>query len=268
MVLTRQRIFCKLAGRLATGEPCHGGRCHARARRIPARSYRRHYQSQGSAQTENHSAQPRLPQTAVPALWAQRLSASPRKAGSARSGRFGLGSSTRCPSDLLRPSLLEMWKVFQRRHVGLGSSGQSLHVSRDRIGGAFGGGRRSALSGRKLALVAGPPRVCPLRHRPELGGGGGEKKAKPTSTPIISTGPWTASPGTSPPMNCTTGRTACCRSSTTALSSGLPTRSWTTIPARMTSGPSSVVFGRVGPAEVGVAGHYHRWFCLVSRADS
>jgi len=51
----------------------------------------------------------------------------------------------------------------------------ALHAPGHPPGGAVGGGGRPAVPGGLLAPVARPPRLCPLRHPPELGRGGGEK---------------------------------------------------------------------------------------------
>ena len=75
--------------------------------------------------------------------------------------------------------------------------------------GAAGDRRRPALSGGQLASLARPPSLCALRHNPELGRGGGGKKANGASTVSTWTGLWPRSAATWRPTRSTTGRSAC-----------------------------------------------------------
>src|SRR5205823_3244216 len=134
--------------------------------------------------------------------------------------------------------------LLYRRPVRPGRAQGPLHPSGRGFGRPVGGGRRLTLSGRQLASLARSPRLRPLRHHPELGGGQGGKRRPIASGPITSIGPSTASPGTSPLTSCTTDPSASCPSSITAPSSGCATRSSTTTRLSGTSGGSSAASGR------------------------
>ena len=84
-----------------------------------------------------------------------------------------------------------------------------VHPPRPAASGAAGDRGRPALSGGQLAPVAGSPGLRALRHDPELGRGGGGKKANGGSTVNTWTGPWRASAATWRPTRSTTGRSAC-----------------------------------------------------------
>ena len=72
-----------------------------------------------------------------------------------------------------------------------------------------------------LAPMARPPCLRPLRHHSELGGGGGKKGPKSVlGDEYLDEALADFSAATSPPMNCTTGPTACCRSWITTGSDG------------------------------------------------
>src|SRR4030065_649203 len=83
--------------------------------------------------------------------------------------------------------------------------------------------RRRSFDGPAMLAEAGapgaaPPAVGSVRHRSELGGGGGKKGPPNTSPRNTSIRFWTTSPATSPPMNCMTAPTVSCRLSTTITS--------------------------------------------------
>ena len=131
-------------------------------------------------------------------------------------------------------------KYFNADMTDLAVARQSLHPTRRRHRRPPGHRGRLAVSHRQLEPLARSPRVRPLRHDPELGRGRGGKRRRDGSTPTTSTGRCRTSRATSPPTSCMTGRSASSRSSTTAPSSGSPTRSWTTTPPAPTSWRSSV----------------------------
>src|SRR5919202_96096 len=108
------------------------------------------------------------------------------------------------PEDLppLRP-------MFRRRPVGLGRPQVPVHPPRRAPGRPPRRRGCLALPRRQLAPVARPPRLRPLRHPPELGGGGGGKNPGRGCTPPTSTTPWLTSAATWPPTRSTTGRSAC-----------------------------------------------------------
>src|SRR5439155_23854195 len=105
-------------------------------------------------------------------------------------------AAPRDPPHLLPAPLHPVPPLLYRRHVRLGRAQGPLHPSGRGRGRPVGGGGRLTLSDRQLASLARPPRLRPLRHHPELGGGPGEKSRPIASRPITSIGPSTASPGT------------------------------------------------------------------------
>lgn len=115
----------------------------------------------------------------------------------------------RSASDLFPASLQILRPLLQRRHAGSGRVRRALHPPRRRGRRAVCRRGRHALPDRLLAFMAGPTRLRPLGHDPELGRGGGEKKASGRSSGSTSTKRWQSSPGTSPSMNCTMARSAC-----------------------------------------------------------
>jgi hypothetical protein len=125
-------------------------------------------------------------------------------------------------------------QVLQRRLQRPGRPRKSLHEAGRRVGRPLGRRGRPAVSGGQLEPRARSPRLRPLGHHPELGRGRGGKRRPAASTPSTSTGRWPTSRATSRPMSCTTARSASCRSSIIAPSSGSPTRCSAATRSRMT----------------------------------
>jgi len=180
----------------------------------------------------------------LPALRTQRLPRSARSSHPPRLGQPLHRAATRHRRALLAALLLALPQVLQRRHGRSGRPRQPLYSPRHRHRRPAGRRGRLTLSRRRLDPVARSPRVRPLRHDPELGRGRGGKRRRGGSTPIIWTGHSRTSPALSPPTSCMTGRSASCRSSTTAPSNGSPTRSWTTTRPTRTSRRSSAASTR------------------------
>ena len=71
-----------------------------------------------------------------------------------------------------------MPEVLQRGHVGVGSAGQSLHASRDRLGGAPGRGGRFAASALPVGAFGETIASSSHSQRSRTGSRLGEKKAE------------------------------------------------------------------------------------------
>ncbi len=213
----------KIGGQLGTeGEPClvQASTSPTSPRASPRR---------GPSQAPYRTPQPQLPSTPLSSLRPPRRDAmrlasrTLHDLGDSRSGRpvdlvvtYSKHHCRHCGrhfaidlSDLALPKCLYTRRV-QQLAVRLVSRG------------------RPALPSRQLAPLARPPRLRPLRHHPELGRGGWEKKGGRASRPPTSTRRWLTSPATWPSTRSTTAPSASSRSWTTAGTTAWPSASWTT----------------------------------------
>lgn len=196
-------------GRYFLPTPSVGRHGHGGSRRLCCGFNRRDFAGRGPASGPGGAAEPRWPAEAMPLLRRQGPSLRQCRTGLARpGGRPGRSAAGHSP-DLLQASMLVLSAVLRCRDGRSGLAPLPLHAPCSAAGGAPGDRGRPALSDGQLASLARPPRLRALRHDPELGRGGGKKKAKPASKPNISTRPWPGSAAIWRPTKSTTGRSAC-----------------------------------------------------------
>src|ERR1019366_6017737 len=128
-----------------------------------------------------------------------------------------------------------------------GHARESLHPPGHHGGRPFGRGGRVALPHRFLAPLARPPRLCPLRHDPELGRGGGKKKQTGGLRPPSWIGAWATSPATWSSTRCMTAPSAWYVPRAAPGSAGFTTKASTTPPTTTTSAASYVNSGKRSP---------------------
>src|SRR4029077_13623550 len=152
------------------------GRIVDGSRRVHCRPHRGDYPCRGSPPS---AGSPPLAQLSPPTVSPLRSRRLPQRLGHpylARPQHLADRPPARPVGPLLQAPLPFLSPLFRGRSVLPGPARQSLHPPGHHGRRPFGRGGRVALPHRFLAALARPPRLCPLRHDPELGRGGGKKR--------------------------------------------------------------------------------------------